>query len=712
MASQQIVIEFTADISKLQPAIDALESLGQIDKKSAEIFRATNEEYKKRNAEVNKLSAAYNNLTEEVAAGGMKQHADDLKKGTDAIVAQKNETENLTRKLRQMVRELAAMKAEGRDNTEQFRQMSREAGKLADDIGDAREQVKVLSSDTKRLDAVAQAFRGVAAGMSIVTGASALLGDENKDLQKTLLQVQSAMAILNGVQEVATLVTGQNALKTMILDGAQKAVAVSARVMGVSVAAATALMTAGITVVLAAIGYFVTELMSANSETDKLKQKSLEFQKQQLDAQGQITDLRVSLIRDGKKRELAEQKVAEIRELESLRNRLRQGQIAGEQFEELYSLTRQKGAQAREEIELKYAKKSSDNNKKQIKETYDYLLETNDRMIAAEEKMLSEIMGLQARAFQEQRRIDEENEAWQMAQIQREIDREKAAEDEKIRIKQEAAEKEKQLRKQLQEEIQQNALLAAENTLNSIFELQANKRESEFNASMSMIEKQRDAVLSNDRLTNEQREAIEARYNEKVRRLKINAFIASQRAAENEAIINTALAVTKTFAQLGWPAGIPAAVAAGLAGAFQVAKIRSQPMPQFAEGTEFVEGAGTGTSDSITAKLSRGERVVTARTNKDYFDGLSVIHNRLVDPALVNTLLTNLAENGGILDLPAEKIKALENKGGIDYGKMAEAMKAGRSVVNIEMNEKGFVKHIQKGLNRSTYHNAKLRLRA
>jgi hypothetical protein len=39
-------------------------------------------------------------------------------------------------------------------------------------------------------------------------------------------------------------------------------------------------------------------------------------------------------------------------------------------------------------------------------------------------------------------------------------------------------------------------------------------------------------------------------------------------------------------------------------------------MPKFAEGTEYVNGAGTAKSDSIHAKLSKGERVVDAFTNE------------------------------------------------------------------------------------------------
>lgn len=50
--------------------------------------------------------------------------------------------------------------------------------------------------------------------------------------------------------------------------------------------------------------------------------------------------------------------------------------------------------------------------------------------------------------------------------------------------------------------------------------------------------------------------------------------------------------------------------------AAQVAVISAQKIPQFAKGTDFVNGPGTETSDSIPAMLSKGGPVVPAHINK------------------------------------------------------------------------------------------------
>jgi hypothetical protein len=711
--ANQIVIDFSADISKLLPAIEALEQLGQIDKKSAEIFKATNAEYQKRNQEVNKLSAAYTNLSEEVASGALKEHKNELNKQTEAIVKQVEQTENLTKKLRAMIRELAAMKAAGKDNTDEFRRMSREAGELQDTIGDAREQVRALASDTKKLDAVAQAFRGIAAGMSIAAGASALFGEENEDLQKSLLKVQAAMAVLNGVQELATLATGQNYLKTLLLDGAQKAVAVSARVMGVSVQAATAAMTLGISLVVAGIVYLVDYLTTADEKVDELTDKSIETQKKNLSVQQRINDLRISLIKDDKKRELAELDMAYKREQAQLKADIKNKIISWEQYSQLLTLITQKKLQDEEKIEERYRVKKIDKRKIEKKEV--------EKLLREQVKYEVE---LKTEGFQ---KISDNYSSFNAAQL-------KAAEDfnmsqselmdefyksgiedfeQFIAAKKAIRDKDAEDQKNLEQAIKQFAFNSLSEISNAAFQISENRMKAQLESELRFLDSQRDAILGSETLTEKQREAIQREYEQKKRTAQIQAWKSQQEAAIAQGVINGALAVGNALATVKpFPAALVAAATVAISTAAQVAVIRSQPVPQFAEGTEFLEGAGTGKSDSIHAMLSRGERVVPARTNADYFDGLSVIQNRLVAPELVNTLLTNLAENGGMLDVIAVNEGKQSKRGdAIDYEKLGEIFRRSKSEVNINADINGFTVSIQKGLNKATYHNRKLRIK-
>jgi len=123
-----------------------------------------------------------------------------------------------------------------------------------------------------------------------------------------------------------------------------------------------------------------------------------------------------------------------------------------------------------------------------------------------------------------------------------------------------------------------------------------------------------------------------------------------------EATIATAAAVAKALPN------IPLSVLAGVLGAVQIGVIASTPIPQFAEGVIGLQGAGTETSDSIPAFLSRGESVMTAAETKKYrplLEGIrkgtldQIIQNTYVRPAVDAALLNGFADIGKSAQLNA-----------------------------------------------------------
>ena len=100
---------------------------------------------------------------------------------------------------------------------------------------------------------------------------------------------------------------------------------------------------------------------------------------------------------------------------------------------------------------------------------------------------------------------------------------------------------------------------------------------------------------------------------------------AGKAAAIAQTTINTYQAASKALAQFGVPIGIPFAALAVAQGLKQVQAITSTPEPEFAKGG-IVRGAGTGTSDSISAKLSKGETVINAKSTKMFKPLLSAIN--------------------------------------------------------------------------------------
>lgn len=124
-----------------------------------------------------------------------------------------------SRELRELKRQISAGELEG----EALTKATVRAAGLADEIGDVNQRIKNLSSDTFGVDAVVSGFEGIAAGASIAQGAVGLFGGSQEELEKSLLKVNSAMAILQGIQGVQRVLLEESAAKTAIVTAVEKA---------------------------------------------------------------------------------------------------------------------------------------------------------------------------------------------------------------------------------------------------------------------------------------------------------------------------------------------------------------------------------------------------------------------------------------------------------------------------------------------------------
>lgn len=147
------------------------------------------------------LSQTINKVKRELE--GVKTAGDKL----DSLDAKFNKINNSAgtyqQKIRQINNLMAQMNVDGLGGTALYAQMAQAAANYTDAIGDARTATRLLSSDTATLQAGVQAMQGLAAAGSIATGVMSLLGVEDDKVKESLLKVQSAMAILNGVQAIS-----------------------------------------------------------------------------------------------------------------------------------------------------------------------------------------------------------------------------------------------------------------------------------------------------------------------------------------------------------------------------------------------------------------------------------------------------------------------------------------------------------------------------
>lgn len=114
------------------------------------------------------------------------------------------------------------------------------------------------------------------------------------------------------------------------------------------------------------------------------------------------------------------------------------------------------------------------------------------------------------------------------------------------------------------------------------------------------------------------KEEVDKEAAKKEQALKLRQFKADQQAAISRALLGVAQGIVNAFATLLFPAALIASAGIAAVGAIQIATIKSQKPPRFKDGVIDLQGKGTGTSDSIDAKLSRGESVMTAKETAQY----------------------------------------------------------------------------------------------
>ncbi len=249
--NQQIIIELVVDDSKLEPALDKLEKSGQIDAKLAAGFKQTNAELAKRQSLSNQISVSatreqqiYNKLvtslktlsgeskkavenllkmsTGEVSAGFDKAavSVDDyvaaLQAAGDGSVQAEQASESLRQRLKILTEQIAEVKLNGEKWAGQLDSLVTEAGRIKDAMGDAGAEIKNAASDSRLFDNLLGSVQAVAGGFALVQGTAALFGDESKELQQTLLKVNAAMSILQGLQTVQNALQKEGAISQLL----------------------------------------------------------------------------------------------------------------------------------------------------------------------------------------------------------------------------------------------------------------------------------------------------------------------------------------------------------------------------------------------------------------------------------------------------------------------------------------------------------------
>ena len=126
-----------------------------------------------------------------------------------------NSVGSLKKQLREAQNEVTALSDKFGATSKEAINAAKRAAELKDAIGDAKALTEAFNPDAK-FKALTASLSGVAGGFAAIQGAMSLFGAESDDVQKTLLKLQSAMAISQGLQAVGESVDSFKQLGAVI----------------------------------------------------------------------------------------------------------------------------------------------------------------------------------------------------------------------------------------------------------------------------------------------------------------------------------------------------------------------------------------------------------------------------------------------------------------------------------------------------------------
>jgi hypothetical protein len=240
--------------------------------------------------------------------------------------------------------------------------------------------------------------------------------------------------------------------------------------------------------------------------------------------------------------------------------------------------------------------------------------------------------------------------------------------------------------------------------INGLTDLQSHKNAAE----LSDLQDQRDRAIEAAGDNADAREKIERDFDRRQRELKRQQAERDKRQALFNIAITTAQGVMAALASV--PPNIPLSLWIGAAGIAQAALVGARPLPKYKDGVYDLDGPGTSTSDSILARLSKGEDVVPAQRNARFGFMLKPI---IEDPSLTLLDVRNMIDQR----IPTEYRKVIfASAKGADTQELAREMRATREAmsnlkqVSINIDENGFQKWVKRGDTWTEYVNKRYRV--
>jgi hypothetical protein len=161
---------------------------GPVQKFSGDVEQVT-----KKVEDLEKAITSIPDATLNLTVDGVETSVEDIKK----LGASTKEVGENTKTLKQQYKEAVVELQRFTKGTAEYETAKQRAGALKDELEDLN---RTISANKSGADAILGSLRGVAGGFAIAQGAAGLFGGENEKVQQALLKVQSALALVQGLE--------------------------------------------------------------------------------------------------------------------------------------------------------------------------------------------------------------------------------------------------------------------------------------------------------------------------------------------------------------------------------------------------------------------------------------------------------------------------------------------------------------------------------
>jgi len=246
---------------------DALKKFDSEAQKTNKILIQSAQDVAKYEDRLRELSVAGQRATQEFEdiARAVGEYKSAIIAADRAVDLYAKSTDAATGRIGELEDKLYDLALAGKSNTQEFKDLVREVSNVKRAIVETDKQVDSFVERSRGFGTVVQNVELVGNAFQVVEGAAALFGDENEELQKTLVKLQAITAITSGIEQARLILLDQTAQKTGIAAVAQKA-------YGLAVGQSTGFLKAfRIALLATGVGALAVGLIALINNFDKVK---------------------------------------------------------------------------------------------------------------------------------------------------------------------------------------------------------------------------------------------------------------------------------------------------------------------------------------------------------------------------------------------------------------------------------------------------------